>query len=448
MSKAAWHPTKLGDEVGLLTGYPFESKHYSESVGSIRLLRGDNVVQGALRWDGVKCWPQDKAIDVEAYRLAAGDVVLAMDRPWIEAGLKYAAINRSDLPCLLVQRVARLRGGPRVSTGFLRYLIGSKEFTDHVLAVQTGTAVPHISGGQIKAFQFLLPPKPVQERIADILGSLDDKIELNRRTNETLEAMARAVFRSWFVDFDPVRARADGQKPQGMDTATVKLFPDSFEMSRIGRVPSGWQVVPIGEHIEAVKGLSYKGEGLAESGMPLHNLNSVYEGGGYKYEGIKFYTGEYKDRYLVRPGDVIVTNTEQGHDLLLIGYPAIVPKFYGESGLFSHHLYRVRPRESSPLTNHFIYFQLMDRRFRDEVTGHTNGTTVNMLAADGLQRPLFALPPRELIQAFDRFVAPLFQKAQQLHGESLDLKRTRDALLPKLLSGEVRVGSSEGVRHA
>lgn len=288
-----------------------------------------------------------------------------------------------------------------------------------------------------------LPPLPLQKRIADILGSLDDKIELNQRTNETLKAMSRTLFQSWFVDFDPVRAKADGQKPQGMDAATAKLFPDSFVTSRIGRVPSGWRMVPIGDHIEAVKGLSYKGDGLAESGKPLHNLNSVYEGGGYKYEGIKFYTGEYKDRHLVRPGDVIVANTEQGHDLLLIGYPAIVPKFYGDSGLFSHHLYRVRPRESSSLTNHFIYFQLMERRFRDEVTGHTNGTTVNMLAADGLQRPQFAVPPRELVLAFDRVVAPLFEKSEQLHRESLELGRLRDVLLPKLLSGEVPVSQTD-----
>ncbi len=317
-----------------------------------------------------------------------------------------------------------------------------------LLAVSNGSTFPSVSRLDIENVSIQVPPLNDQHRIADILGSLDDKIELNRRTNETLEAMSRTLFRSWFVDFDPVRSKADGQKPHGLDGATTKMFPDSYELSRIGRVPVGWQVVPIGDHIDAVKGLSYKGDGLAESGRPLHNLNSVYEGGGYKYEGIKFYTGEYKDRHLVRPGDVIVANTEQGHDLLLIGYPAIVPKFYGESGLFSHHLYRVRPRESSPLTNHFIYFQLMEQRFRDEVTGHTNGTTVNMLAADGLQRPLFALPPPELIRAFDRLAAPLFQKAEQLHGESLDLKRVRDALLPKLLSGEVRVHPSEGVLRA
>jgi type I restriction enzyme S subunit len=141
----------------------------------------------------------------------------------------------------------------------------------------------------------------------------------------------------------------------------------------------------------------------------------------------------------VNAGDVIVTNTEQGHDLLLIGYPAIVPKRFGARGLFSHHIYRVRPKPGSPLTNHFIYLQLMDQRFRDEVTGHTNGTTVNMLAIDGLQRPTFVLPPKPILEALERLVGPLFEKQEQLRAETPELEKVREGLLPKLLSGEVKV---------
>jgi type I restriction enzyme, S subunit len=151
---------RLGDVTDLLTGFPFKSERYVEDAAAPRLLRGDNVGQGVLRWDGAKRWPPDVVEDLASYWLREGDVILAMDRPWIEAGLKYASVRRSDLPSLLVQRVARLRGTHRLDTGFLKLLIGSQAFTDHVTAVQTGTAVPHISGSQIKSFEFQLPPSP------------------------------------------------------------------------------------------------------------------------------------------------------------------------------------------------------------------------------------------------------------------------------------------------
>ncbi|MBK7706843.1 MAG: restriction endonuclease subunit S [Acidobacteria bacterium] len=113
--------------------------------------------------------------EYKLYELREGDVVLAMDRPWIEAGLKYASNSGIDLPCLLVQRTARLGGGPKLDNRFLRYLIGSREFTQHIHAITTGTAVPHISGKQIKDFKFTLPPLAVQKSIASVLGALDDK---------------------------------------------------------------------------------------------------------------------------------------------------------------------------------------------------------------------------------------------------------------------------------
>jgi type I restriction enzyme S subunit len=344
----------------------------------------------------------------------------------------------------LGQRMVLIRPKPKVvNFRFLRYWLNSPALALHVHGHRDGTVAERLNLPTIRGLPIAVPPLRHQELIAESLGSLDDKIESNRRMNETLEAMARTLFRSWFVDFDPVWARAEGRRPPGLDAATASLFPDAFADSLLGQIPKGWKIEPFGNHADAVKGLSYKGEWLADFGLPLHNLNSVYEGGGYKYEGIKFYTGEYKDRHVLRPGDVIVANTEQGHDLLLIGYPAIVPKRFGSTGLFSHHLYRVRPKPESPLTAHFIYLQLMNQRFRDVVTGHTNGTTVNMLAADGLQRPPFVLPPKPVIDAFEWLVSPLFEKQEQLHDETPQLEKLRDALLPKLLSGEIRVLDAE-----
>jgi type I restriction enzyme S subunit len=170
----------------------------------------------------------------------------------------------------------------------------------------------------------------------------------------------------------------------------------------------------------------------------MQNLNSILEGGGYKYGGIKYYSGEYQDRHFIRAGEVIVANTEQTFDYLLIGYPALVPQRYSQ-GLFSHHLFRVRPQGTSPLTSNYIYLMLLSSKLRQEVIGYANGTTVNMLPTEALQKPKIVLPPSNVVDVFERYVSSIFAKKQVLEAENDNLKVLRDTLLPKLLSGELRV---------
>jgi type I restriction enzyme S subunit len=177
---------RLGDHVDLLTGYPFKSAGYAGPGDGIRLLRGDNVAQGAVRWDHARYWRAGDADAYRKYRLRTGDVILAMDRPWIAAGLKHAELRPEDVPSLLVQRVACLRALPPLDQRFLAYLIGGPAFSGYVLGVQTGTAVPHISGRQVRDFEFALPSPRDQRAIGEVLGALDDKIAAN-------DALARAA---------------------------------------------------------------------------------------------------------------------------------------------------------------------------------------------------------------------------------------------------------------
>jgi type I restriction enzyme, S subunit len=333
----------------------------------------------------------------------------------------------------------------RIEGGFLRYWCKGPEFVAQLSSMKASTDMaPYLSLVDQKRLEITLPPIGEQRAIAHILGTLDDKIELNRRMNETLEGIARALFNSWFVDFDPVRAKAEGRDP-GLLQPLADLFPDSFEDSELGEIPKGWGVGTLGDHFDAVKGVSYKGSGLADIGTPLHNLNSVYEGGGYKYEGIKYYTGEYAERHVVRPGDLIVTNTEQGHDRLLIGYAAIVPCLFGESGIASHHIFRLRPKRDSALTVAFLCHLLNSRQMHDMVSGYANGTTVNMLPIDGVQKPPIIVPPPALVETFDKFAMTSKLRREELVVESRTLAALRDALLPKLISGELRVKQTEKV---
>jgi type I restriction enzyme S subunit len=317
----------------------------------------------------------------------------------------------------------------------------------------SGSAQASLNRNFIYPIPIRVPTPSVQRRIAEILGTLDDKIQLNRRMNETLETMVRRLFKSWFVDFAPVHAKAALRREHpklsnadlsrralpNMAPEIAELFPDEFEESTIGLIPKGWKLSKLLEHVEASKGLSYKGSGLADSGMPMHNLNSVYEGGGYKFEGIKFYNGEFKPRHIIKPGEVLVANTEQGHDCLLLGYAAIVPDTFGDQGLYSHHTYRLAIREKSSITPEFLCRLLNSPRMHEIVSGFGNGTTVNMLPIDGVEQPEFIRPTKRIIDEFSSFAYSSRARQMRFVEENNALARTRDNLLPRLVSGELSV---------
>ena len=343
------------------------------------------------------------------------------------------------------QHVAILRPDPaKLDPRFLRYFLVSPDMQTRLLAwAGSGGTRNALTKGMIESFDVLAPKDVGEQRaIAHILGTLDDKIELNRRLNTTLEAMARALFKSWFVDFDPVRVKMEG-RDTGLPMDIADLFPDRLVESELGEIPLGWPVERLADHFEAVKGVSYKGSGLGGDGVPLHNLNSVHEGGGYKYEGIKFYSGEYAERHHVRPGDVIVANTEQGHERLLIGYAAIVPKLFGGHGIYSHHIYRLRPRSHGRLSTLFLHLLLNSPLMHDLVSGYANGTTVNMLPMDAVEKPMVVVPPKGLLEAFDVLALQLEHRREEAVRDSRTLGVLQDALLPKLVSGELRANTLE-----
>jgi len=165
---------RLGDVCDILVGFPFKSAHFSSSPSDASLVRGDNIGQGVLKRNEFKRWRRSASDGLHPYELHAADIVLAMDRPWIPAGLKWARMEAEDLPALLVQRVARLRSKPEIlDQRYLGYVISSLGFAEHVLTVQTGNTVPHLSGRSIGQFCFALPTLEEQARIVAILDKFD-----------------------------------------------------------------------------------------------------------------------------------------------------------------------------------------------------------------------------------------------------------------------------------
>lgn len=272
------------------------------------------------------------------------------------------------------------------------------------------TGQTELPRSRLGAFAVPVPSRDEQRAIAYIVGTLDEKIELNRRMSLIQEAMARALFKSWFVDIDPLRSKQ-----------------------------AGWKFEAMGEHVVTSRGFSYDGESIGEGGVPFHNLNSIFEGGGYKFSGIKSLSSAFDDRRAVEPGDVIVANTEQGHDRLLLGSAALVPHRYGPRTPFSHHLYRVRIRPGSPLCPVYMLHLLNEPRMHDLISRYGNGTTVNMLPSDALEIPLIAVPPAEVVKRFEVAVLPLHHRVEAAVLECESLEALRGALLPKLITGELQI---------
>jgi len=396
-----WKETTLSDICSDIS-YGYTASANVDTVGP-KFLRITDIVPDRINWNTVPYCEADE-LNIEKYKLQEGDIVIA--RTGATTGYNKI-IKNIGFDVVFASYLIRYKIDVNMAYPYyIGHILQSSNWYNYVDAIAGGSAQPGANAKQLGSFEILLPPLPEQRAIASVLSSLDDKIDLLHRQNKTLEAMAKTLFRKWFVE------EAD----------------------------EGWEWVELSQFIEVMRGLSYKGAGLAEkgNGVPMHNLNSIYEGGGYKYEGIKYYSGDYKDRHLVKPGDVIITNTEQGHDLLLIGYPAIVPKYFGDLEIFSQHIYRLRLKDKR-ITEPFLYYLLMSYAVREQLAGATNGSTVNMLPKDGIEWAKFKNPPDDKIKKFTSIVKPLFCKKESNYSQIRTLEQQRDTLLPKLISGEMRV---------
>ena len=342
--------------------------------------------------------------------------------------------------CIAQDMVAIRADESKVYPRYLFAVLRSQGAQQRIENMHVGTLIPHFKKGDFDKLLLPIPDPASQREIGDLYFELSSRIDLLQRMNATLEAIAQALFKSWFVDFVPVRTKAEGRELEGVPPEIAALFPCEFADSALGEIPKGWCINTLAEHVNAERGLSYKGAGLCGQGegQPMHNLNSVYEGGGYKYPGIKFYSGNFKERHLSIAGDIIVTNTEQGHEHRLIGFPAVIPAIYPE-GLFSHHLYRLRRKVGSPLTQHTLYYLLMTPYVREQIISCANGSTVNMLKTAGLEIPRFVCPHSELTTAYEEFTKPLHLRIEQNIQQAEELATIRDTLLPRLMSGKLRI---------
>jgi len=373
-------------------GFPFPSADFSTSADDVKLLRGDNVAQRALRWGGAKAWPMERISEVAEYQLRSGDVVLAMDRPWIEAGLKIARVRDTDLPALLVQRVARLRSKQTLDQRFLYYLLSSQKFTDYILSVQTGTTVPHISAAQIRAFEFDLPPIEDQMRTAEVLESLDDLIEANESLARILDDLAAAT---WKV--------------------TVRTFAEEVLLGELAEVVLGG--TPDRARADYWGGdIPWLNSGVANEFRVLSATDFVTD--------IGFASSSTK---LMPSGSTLlaITGATLGKvtrlEIPACGNQSLIGVFAPDEAL-----------------NDYLFYAIQ-RGIPNLMAKATGGAQQHVNKMDVRAMPIPVLNSTGL-RKWHSIAAPLLTGVRECLVEASVLRATRDALLPLLMSGKVRAG--------
>jgi type I restriction enzyme, S subunit len=377
---------------------------------------------------------------------APGDVLLS--HKGTVGKVARVPADAPDFVCSPQTTFWRTRDERRLDRAYLYAFLRSATFGAQ-LATRAGETdmAPYVSLTSQRGLSVTLPPLREQRAISHILGTLDDKIEMNRRMSETLEAMARALFKSWFVDFDPVRAKAEGRDP-GVPKPLADLFPARLVDSELGEIPEGWGVVALGALIATVKGRSYKSEELVESDTALVTLKSFARGGGYRPDGLKSFAGTYKPEQIVRPGELVIACTDVTQAAEVIGRPAIVRGTgHYQRLVASLDTLIVRPRDSS-MTRSFLYFLGGTEAFVAHTFAHTTGTTVLHLAKEAVPSFSFARPSTPLVKQFDALAGSALDRVQALDEEAGTLTQLRDALLPRLISGELRVADAASMAEA
>lgn len=401
------------------------------TISAKNVSGGKLVAQGSIRYvshDIYKRWMNNDDVKRGDCLLVSEGATLGECMYWDE-----------DYPIVLGQRLFCLRANPKVLyPRYLYFYMTSHGFQSEVVARATGTSVPGLRQTEVLKLRIRLPPMDQQRVVGDALYCLNKKIELNQRMNETLEAIARALFKSWFVDFDPVRAKAEGRDP-GLPKHVADLFPDSFQSSDVGEIPKDWRTVLVEDEVQLVKGVSYRSEELTHSDTALVTLKSVNRGGGYRPDGLKPYTGEYEPEQVITPGELVVAHTDVTQGAEVVGKPALVladSRF--KTLVASLDLSIARPT-AGDLSQHFFYQLFLTADFQAHVYGHTNGTTVLHLSKTGVPSYRFTRPTEPVAQVFTAIVRPIFERIAQHEAESRSLASLRDALLPKLISGKLRI---------
>ncbi len=429
----SWKETTLGDLVRIKHGYAFKSEFFVPSPTDYVLVTPGNFrIGGGFQEQSFKYY--DGPIPPE-YKLKQGDLVVTMtDLSKAGDTLGFGAmIPDSPFVYLHNQRVGLVEQKNEDSNLlYLSYLMRSQSYRHWVVSSATGSTVKHTAPVRIESFKFLLPPLPEQRAIASVLGSLDEQIELLRRQNATLERIAQTLFRAWFVEFEPVRAKVAGLSPVGLDAATASLFPDEFEDE--AGLPTGWKTGTLSDVTGLLNGYAFKSADWMEEGVPVVKIGSV-KPGIVDLESASFVSHEVAERasrFKLNHGDLLVGMTGYVGEVGLVPFSENAPLLNQRVGKFV--LANVGTSDLG-----FLYCFARAPEFKTILEANAHGSAQANISASAILGVPIVIPSPDLMSHFNEWCQPILDKILDNHAQARTLAGIRDQLLPRLIAGDLRV---------
>jgi type I restriction enzyme S subunit len=420
--------------------------------GEVALIRSQNVYNDGFHHGGLVYLTEKHADELANVEVAKGDILLNITG---DSVARACQVGPEVLPARVNQHVAIIRPDPaRLCPLFLRYYLVSPSMQSHMLSLAGAGATRNaLTKGMIESFEVTAPECVIeQQAIACILGTLDDKIELNRKRCKTLEAMARAIFQSWFVDFDPVKAKAAVRKehPKWNDAQVSRaacpklkpeiaaLFPDSFEGSPLGPIPKGWGVGTVGEVVTLSRESIVPGEFPEE--VFDHYSIPAYDAG--QNPALETGSSIKSQKFIVTDDCVLVSKLNPKTPRVWI--PEVDES---RRRIASTEFLVCRPISSSGLGRAYLYCLGCESAFSEYLTSRASGTSNNhqRVRSQDFLRCEIPIPSTALADAFNDKVGPIMDRVLARKKESRTLAALRDTLLPKLISGELRVPDAERI---
>ncbi len=425
--ESEWQELTLAD-VSSDVSYGYTESATDERIGP-RFLRITDIQDGTVDWSTVPYCPISES-NIEKYKLEYGDIVVA--RTGNSTGENY--IFESDEKAIFASYLIRFRITPEKAVPhFVWYSMRSSHWWAFINGSKTGSAQPGANAKVMGRFPLRLPPLSEQRAIAYILGSLDDKIELNRQMNQTLEKMAQAIFKSWFIDFDPVRAKAEG-RDTGLPKEIADLFPDSFEDSELGEIPKGWEVRQASEVADVAIGKTpprkeHKWFSKSSGDIRWVSIRDMGKSGVFVNETSEYLTEDAVTKFNIRliPNDTVLLSFK-----LTLGRVAIT---VGEM-LTNEAIAHFKVLAAQRISSHYLYCYL--RCFNYNLLGSTSSIATAVNSKIIKVMPIL-IPEDGLLNEFDSRAYSIFDQIKDNTFEIMTLSRIRDTLLPKLISGELPI---------
>ena len=419
-------PTKYSC-VGGPFGSSLSRKHYVE-VPCVPVLRGVNLSGDQFNDCDFVYVSENKAKELHRNMAYPNDVVFTQRGTLGQVAIipenaqfSEYVVSQSQMKLTVNSDIAE----PYFIYSYFRTPQAKKQIDTHAIV----GGVPHINLGILKELEIPLPPLAIQKQISTLVRSIDNKIELNTQTNQTLEQMAQAIFKSWFVDFDPVKAKMNGEQPEGMDAPflskeVASLFPEKLVESELGLIPEGWDIEPLKNVSRVINGRAYKNTEFKEEGTPIIRIQNL--------------TGKGKTVYsdLDLPKDKLV---EHG-DLIFAWSATFGPYLWrGPKSIYHYHIWKMDVNENK-FGKYLLYLHLA--RLTDYLKNQGTGSIFTHLTKAIMDSQKLVVPSEPIVEAFSKLVTPLFAQIDSLHTENQVLKQLRDTLLPKLLSGEIELDTT------